>query len=258
MTTVVLCCAIAFQFIGQIASEETTPAQHWYATPEWWLVGVGILTLLGILYQARETAVAARAAADSVHAVNRQVNVMESQSGILAANADAARDNAKAAELNAQTLVNTERAWIMAELGWYDRVQIGERDVRQGDGPIEHFTDISAKLTCRNTGRSPAWIENVRAQLEIVRKSLNAEPPAKEMLQSFGPMEPLGAGDKRDRSLQLTGSGHATSDDFYSVYVIVEYRDIFGVQRETTLGYSIRQSGEIGRQFALPQRNRYT
>src|ERR1700676_63737 len=102
VTAFVLCCAIAMQFAGKpyqatTRDQQTTNAQRsnttasqndqkatghadhpdngtpeWYATPEWWLVGVGILTFLTIAYQSRETARAAKAAANSVQAINRQ------------------------------------------------------------------------------------------------------------------------------------------------------------------------------------------
>jgi hypothetical protein len=43
-----------------------------------------------------------------------------------------------------------------------------------------------------------------------------------------------------------------------SVYAIIEYRDMFGIKGETVLGYSLSSSNEIGRQDALPERNRKT
>jgi hypothetical protein len=61
---------------------------HWYETPEWWLVIAAIPTLIFVGWQARATSVSAAAA----------------------------KEAAKAALLNAQAVINSERAWIEAEL----------------------------------------------------------------------------------------------------------------------------------------------
>ena len=115
------------------------------------------------------------------------------------------------------------------------------------------------KLTCRNEGRSPAWIENIRGRIEIFSKFPISEAPKGSDLAFLGPMEPLGAGKERSRVLQFICSGHAKKGEHFSVYVLVEYRDIFGIRRETTLGYSVVPDGiGIYRQEALPERNRNT
>jgi len=115
MTAIILWCAITLQFVGkpnlrpsdyqqaantqaaqsanlqndQAAATDTDHADKsmpaWYTSPEWWLVGVGILTLIGIYYQARETSSAARAA----------------QAG------------AEAAKLSAEALIAQNRPWML-------------------------------------------------------------------------------------------------------------------------------------------------
>lgn len=159
---------------------------------------------------------------------------------------------------------NSERAWIMAKLGWW-------QDERQGlhivlgtgsspSGQTEETT-VFLKLTCKNGGRSPAWIDEVCGQLDIVSNvpSLrNADLPTKANLCKCGSMEPLGAGQEASISLELSCAGHATEEKFLSAYVLLEYHDIFGISRETTIGYSIDRRGGVYQQRALPQRNRNT
>src|ERR1700674_1889744 len=152
----------------------------------------------------------------------------------------------------------TERAWILAELGWYkDR---GKGNVimltTKKDDLVEEITDINVKLTCRNEGRSPAWIDEVHGCVEIVTRGSAIRIPEKKNLRTFGPIEPLGANKERSRVLEMQCAGHGKENEFMSVYVIVEYRDIFSKKRETFLGYTIDSDGGIYRQLALPERNR--
>jgi hypothetical protein len=71
-------------------------------------------------------------------------------------------------------------------------------------------------------------------------------------------MEPLGADKEQFRLLQMQCDGHQKENEFLSVYVVVEYHDIFGTKRETSLGYSIHANSDIYRHFALSRRNRNT
>ena len=107
---------------------DTSP---WYARPEWWLVIVAIPTLPLIWYQVRVTARSAKAAQDS-----------------------------------AEALVNSERAWVIAELSpRADQVSDGRfhRRVRNSwaslspeeIGAGRHY-DHALKLT--NMGKTPAHI----------------------------------------------------------------------------------------------------
>jgi hypothetical protein len=114
------------------------------------------------------------------------------------------------------------------------------------------------KLTCTNEGRSPAWIENIRGYIEAFSTVATFTEPSTHAMQSFGPMGPLGAGHNQSRSFQLTCLNLLGENESLSVYAIIEYRDMFGIKRETVLGYSISSSNEIGRQDTLPERNRNT
>ena len=156
-------------------------------------------------------------------------------------------------------MVNAERAWVMGELGWYE--SLGLRIVTSTQTRNEDMVDtttVNVKLTCRNDGRSPAWIDQVYAQVEIFSTAATLGNKKKSECQTFGPMGPLGAGKEQSRVLELTCLGHRKDEKYLAVYAVLEYRDIFGIKRETVLGYSIDSDGEIYRQDALRERNRNT
>jgi hypothetical protein len=198
----------------------------WYKQPEWWLCIFGVPTLGFVAWQTWSTARAA-----------------------------------KAALLNAEALINSERAWIMAELRSYgnysEQFEIAEGTAEYpGEGSVKTTRVNLVKLACKNQGRSPAWIDAVYGQLSIVNSTTVAMDPSKAGNQ--GPMQPIGPGGKRSRSLELVCRGIRHSGEFLSIYVVIEYRDIFDRKRETFLGYSVHDDGSFGRQFGAPERNRNT
>jgi hypothetical protein len=124
------------------STQQQTP--QWYASVEWanWaLVIVGIFTLCGIWYQARETARAAAKTAESVEAINRQAVIMERQTA-------AAEQAAQAAILNAKALIASERAWIDGE------VVLDEKLKKMA---IERYS-----VYVTNYGKTPAQIRSYR------------------------------------------------------------------------------------------------
>jgi hypothetical protein len=155
----------------------------------------------------------------------------------------------------------SERAWILAQLGWYsDRPHEVAVSTKKGgltEDLTEECTQLNVKLTCRNAGKSPAWIRNVYGYVEITARRSSLRVPGKGDLVDFGPMEPLGAGKERSRVLELKCGSQRKADEFLSLFVIVEYRDIFDKKRETFLGYTMDSTG-IYRQTALADRNRNT
>jgi hypothetical protein len=198
----------------------------WYKQPEWWLFIIGVPTLGFVSWQTWSTAWAA-----------------------------------KAALLNAEALINSERAWIIAELHGYGpyseqfKIVEGKTEYR-GEGVVQTTTIHHVKLTCKNQGRSPAWIDAVYGQLNIVDSAtIEIDRPR---VGDHGPMQPIGPGDERSRSLNLICRGIRKSGEFLCISVVIEYRDIFGRKRETLLGYSVDGDGSFGPQFGYPERNRNT
>ena len=173
---------------------------------------------------------------------------------------EASEKNAAAAKTTAESIVNAERAWVMADLDWWDnglRVSSGTSHAREG-GRVDSTT-ANLKLACKNEGRSPAWIENIRGYIEVFSTVATLTEPSPHAMQSFGPMGPLGPGQSHSRSFQLTCLSPLGKNESLSVYAVIDYRDIFGTKRETLLGYSIAASNfQIHRQDTLPERNRNT
>ncbi len=152
-------------------------------------------------------------------------------------------------QAQAEALINSERAWVMADVEW-DTSKWADRKahVIEGSGTGGDSTGIYVVLTCRNEGRSPAWIEEKRAKFEIV-EVLPEKPDltSAEFIQA-GP-EPIGIGKALPHtnhiSWQAIGTGHESLGKVMVVYGVVKYRDIFDRVRETTFGYRITPAGSL-------------
>lgn len=155
-----------------------------------------------------------------------------------------------------------ERAWIMAELGWYpDGLHISIGSSSGVDIKTRSYTMLNIKLTCKNDGRSPAFVEHIfgRAdRVQNIREEVGPEPPKIEQLRGLGDLDALGPGAERSRVLQMECDGQMAKDESISVYVVIVYRDIFGKQRTTSMGYTVLDAQRIYRQAAFPKRNTNT
>jgi hypothetical protein len=175
-------------------------------------------------------------------------------------NAEAAQIAALAAKANTEALVNSERAWILAQLGWFEgnapRITI-ETLGESSQGEVQAAV-VNLKLTCRNEGKSPAWIDHVYARIDIASGRADVKEYDKRSCGNYGSMGPIGAGQERYRCLDLRSDGLLKQGDFFSAYAVIEYHDIFGMQRETTIGYSVDSGGGIYPQVGVPGRNRNT
>ena len=203
----------------------------------------------------------ARIMGDQFNVMQGQLGAIQQQSEIMKESVAVSKEAASAARASAEGLTNSERAWVLADLGWYEKgSHIIEGTSRsRGKDPFDSTT-IYAKLTYRNEGRSPAWIGNVSGKAEIVNVVTTTleDSPDLEALETFGPMGPIGAGQADHHSLELTCDGHRKEGEFLSIYVLITYRDIFGTERRTSLGYSIDPAGEFIRQDGMPERNQNT
>jgi hypothetical protein len=206
----------------------------WANVPNWLLVGVGIITFLAVWKQAVETKKAAKAAQESVAAV-------EKQTPLLQASADAAR-------MSAEALVNSERAWVMTKVCRKKecRPEIGEYTDHQG----ELCTTISGfEWISRNDGRTPAWIIEQKLWCRIAQKLPDIPDISSPACIRIGGPNPLGVGESNELPIDWAWCkgkrGHpgdppsAWGDRPLFIYGVVKYRDIFG-QYETWFGYILR------------------
>jgi hypothetical protein len=99
----------------------------------------------------------------------------------------------------------SECAWILAELDWYPKGVHVVQQTSQQDGK---YSSVNVKLICRNQGRSPAWTEEIRGYVEIIKSSTIRRIPKLDDLQTFGTIKPLGADTEQSRILQMKCDGH--------------------------------------------------
>jgi hypothetical protein len=152
---------------------------------------------------------------------------------------------------------NAERAWVMTELEWPEheklRVVTGTSS-RPGVDNVE-TTTVAVKLLCRNDGRSPAWVDKIQGYCEIVEGRLrDLPPPVGHKGVPFLPIGAIAPGNHRWRILHLEAPGHLKNTQILSIFVLVEYRDIFEQKRVTTCGYTVSGS-YLERQDQLAERN---
>jgi hypothetical protein len=164
---------------------------------------------------------------------------------------------------------NAERAWLITELAWQDEDEKEEDLFRwaernrskvflgTSDGD-KHRTSVMVRLRCQNSGRSPAWVERILGYCEIVDKPRNVNSHVGHEAQHLGWMEPLGPDTLRIKNITLQCPGHLTDNGYLAVFVLVEYRDIFGNRRATSCGYIVstfRTLTTLRRQDERPERN---
>jgi hypothetical protein len=141
--------------------------------------------------------------------------------------------------------VNSERAWLTAELNWVNekgRIVFSETQIPPSG--VATRTSLALVLEIRNDGRTPAWIENVSAGMEITGHEVQPEQPIMEYF------EPLGAEKMRRINLTLgcPGKPKMLGSESLRVHITVNYRDIFE-SREMILEFSVAPLGEIIRRF---------
>lgn len=144
------------------------------------------------------------------------------------------QDAATAASLNAQAVINSERAWVFADL----LPTIGHARFL-GEGT----TSIFARINCKNVGRSPAWIFEVRVRFKFVEADkLSAIPPLEEAEEIWAGTHPIAPTDEpfsSDCTLAAEGIQGIDSitGEWAVIFGVVKYRDIYNESRQTTFGY---------------------
>ncbi len=151
---------------------------------------------------------------------------------------------------------NAERAWVMTELVWpQNELKVVMGSSREGNEPQVDSTTVMLKLICKNEGRSPAWVDKIVGYAERVETRLNdLASPTGHQAEGFHSFGPIGPGSENSRLLRLVAPGQLQKDQLISIFVAVEYRDIFEQKRVTTCGYTV--SGTyLDRQEQFPERN---
>ena len=139
---------------------------------------------------------------------------------------------ATAASLNAQAIINSERAWVFADL----LKTIGHARFLGGGTTI-----IYVRVNCKNVGRSPAWIFEVRARFKFVEAdTLPPIPPLEEAEGIWAGTHPIAPTDEpfSTDDFSLTAEGRQGEREWAVIYGVVKYRDIYNETRQTTFGIS--------------------
>jgi hypothetical protein len=214
-----------------------------YASPEGALVIVGIITFGGILYQARETAISAKAARDSVAEIKRQADIMERQT-------TATEIAANAADKNAKALINSERAWFIAYIDYGGRIW---GDVIE-DSEGNQDTWIYPKIIVKNKGKTPGWLMEIKYAAVVYGGAIPETPDVRLLKPDplYHGTTPLANGDPFIYPFKVAYPGDHPKT--MVLYGVVTYRDIFGENRTTWFGYLITPEFRLDR---IPERREY-
>jgi hypothetical protein len=166
----------------------------------------------------------------------------------------------KLAQKQIEASHNAERAWVMTELSWdaHTRLHMAETSNWVEGGEQTDALSVNVKLTCSNEGRSPAWIHGIYGHCQVMNTIKELTNLTSAEMQSYGLIGPIGPGKVVDRQLHMTCPGHMKGTQSLSIYVVIEYRDIFENERMTSLGYVVASDRSLYRQEGLPERNRNT
>lgn len=156
--------------------------------------------------------------------------------------------------------IDSERAWIMVDIvrvpgmggiidGWGSEMGVGP--------VVTENTAFRSRIICRNDGKTPAWITEKRAGLDII-DSLPEIPDWTRAAVMQVALEPISVGqvsNPQDETL-ICKRGRALGK-MTILYGIVKYRDPFGANRTTTFGYEVRDDGSLER-LPYPKYNENT
>jgi hypothetical protein len=193
-------------------------------------------------------------------AMHRQQTYMRKGLGISIRSARAATHSAQAAKRSAEatqiaaasarrsadTIINAERAWLMVELA----TSLGSEGYKFGDS----YARI--RLTFRNDGSTPAWVDNVRSAAVVVERG-----SAPLDIDSAGVVftGPLPVGVNKQEIIDPTAvdiDGVLGLGECVIVYGIVAYRHPFGTGA-TTFAYT-SSGGPWKRLEGYPEYNNNT
>jgi hypothetical protein len=152
-------------------------------------------------------------------------------------------------------MVNSERAWVMAELRFED----GNGLSWGTEGDTQH-TMAGVILSIKNSGSTPAWVYEQFIHLDVSPEIITSlgtyQSPnfpfighGKECFVSRE-IHPISQSDDPIGTKALVGdSGTATPENRLHAYIygVVRYRDAFNTKRETYFGYSVKGNSRLER-----------
>jgi hypothetical protein len=168
----------------------------------------------------------------------QQRNIMEQHRGSLVQLATAASNNAAAAKASADTLVNSERSWVIPELGFFS-----------DKGTQVHYvggkTLVDIEVTCTNLGNTLAWITEIDVRMGIGSMPLSDPdftPEGHEITLLYEPSAPNGPPFELPLR-QVAAEGDVAGKNYAFIHGIVKYRDAFTPNGKSFFGYTIQKDG---------------
>ncbi len=197
------------------------------------------------LRSARAAKIAATASLRGMVLAKKSYDLTKDSMDIARVSAKAASVSALASDKSAESLINSERAWIMAELVFSadlpapaptkSRIVYGD----SSDG--RHTIAIDVCLICRNDGRTPAWISCTRIHfrnLLDIPDNPDFSPLPTDYLNPT--LQPVHVGGEVKTRWSLECDGPTDPKKVLVVYGVVKYRDVFRPERETRFAYTVR------------------
>lgn len=170
--------------------------------------------------------------------------------------AESTEKAANAAKANADAVISAERAWVMVDIE--PPPGIGNMTVSDSS------TTVYARMSCWNDGKTPAWIEEIRARFMVLQPNdvlplipaldhteiLNVGP----ILLSVRKEKPF----YKDEAMVAEGVHITGSGTMAVLYGVVNYRDVFSSRRQSTFGYWLTSGSKWERLSGCPKYNENT
>jgi hypothetical protein len=203
----------------------------WYARPEWWLVILGFPTLVFVWLQAWWT-----------------------------------RSAVKAAQASVEAFKNSERSWVMSDVIWAADTARAPRPttmrvVFTSNNTGKKSFHILICLVCKNDGKTPAWITERSAWLNLF-DDVPTNPDTNQPV-AFTSSELVTLSVEQSDIIQCDvecdGPYPEIGGRGLVLYGVVRYRDAFG-NHETWFGYTIHgdpgSHPQIDRLAGFPEYNK--
>jgi hypothetical protein len=148
----------------------------------------------------------------------------------------------------------SERAWILVELGWpvQGSLKVGVTESRDTEsGELVGTTFINPIVLMKNEGKSPAFIDEIKAAVIVRDKFVEEDLPDESEFRNHGYVQPIGEGKNDSLRLALTYPAKKPHELSFSIHIRVEYHDIFGVKRLTTTAYVMDTGFNLYKQEAF-------
>ncbi len=157
---------------------------------------------------------------------------------------------------NTNALMSSERAWVIVDLGWPNGAEQGTLGTSVSFG-VESWS-VFVVITCRNQGRTPAWIVERRMGL-LSTPDIPDMPPldSAKILQTQRETLLVGGPEYSNTEIVETKK-QIVDEEGRIVFGVVKYLDIYGKIRETTFGYRVSKYFRLHRLADHPEYNKHT